>query len=654
MTLGAVRYAVSRAPPPRGCPCRCCSGELVAACVGRAPERRTLDRLERLQRRWVRARDDRPSRHQRLQALTEKLLPRATATAAVPPAPPAPPPRLRHRRSPPRLDRGLSTDRASCVEAHDFDADDIALVRVEPRAIVGSYAQKTIPYRSASFSQGDFAPEKYYRGVSVRQVAEFARRTPLGGAILERRDAESSSLATEETVTEGGSVASVDSAVGSDEALPARSSPAPDPPHKQLGTRSLTHPLPRSTPRGPGETSAPGGSLPVLVPPRVLHELREESDGSQADSAQPTSEGASPVEVARPFAFPPLPEPPRLPAPATCANADCGCAAYPVLREDSASALPVPVYECIVKQWSEEQLVPSDREKEDETITSEQVADLLAAVQNSRSPSAAGLREKRRTLDKTKRRKGIYITTASDEGGEDESSRGGGSTPETRLSAEGRTPSLLGDKSDDSCADGPPSPCEIGPPLWPRSEPELRARRARFSQQSSDERDEDSYIARRRCGVTSRADSPSEGESETSRDRTASPSPFGPDGSDAETRQRRLARAPFGRTLETPSVRAADGGRRSFSDATVPARKSSAGAVPVEVRGRGPTHVRATSSPSKLAGVRAGADLLAELLRGSSEALSNSTNFDNVVLTLHQHNVSTYISDIVTRYSITL
>ncbi|XP_063832682.1 rho guanine nucleotide exchange factor 17-like [Ostrinia nubilalis] len=393
--------------------------------------------------------------------------------------------------------------------------------------------------------------------------------------------------------------------------------------------------------------------------PRVLHELREESDGSQsqADSAQPHSEGASPLEPARPFAFPPLPEPPP-----ACANPDCDCADFAATRDDDASALessiPVPVYECIVKQWSKEtpQEEPPrseaasdgslDKDKEDETITSEHLAHLLAAVQNPRTPAPIGARERRRPFDKSKRRKGIYITTASDDGGEEDTpltvngnrESGEASPRETRLSDEVRTSSLLGDKSDDSCTNGPPSPSDMPTLMWPRSE-ELRTRRARFSQQSSDERDDDSYRTRRKYGVTSRGDSPSEAESDScSRDRTASPSPFSPsDNSDVEARRQQFSQRPFGKNLEAPVNRSAESGRRSFSDATVPSRKSSAGSGPPAGR-RGPTHVRATSSPSKLAGVRPGADLLAELLRGSSEALSNSAAFDNVVLTLHQHN----------------
>lgn len=143
VTLGAVRYAVRRAPPPRACPCRCCSEEAVAACLGRAkPDRRTLDRIQRRLGRG--SRDERPSRQQRLQALTERLLPRPHPTPPPPPPPPpphsapvlppVPPPRSRHRHSPPR---GVSVDRCD-----DFDTDKITLVRVEPRSIVGSYAQK--------------------------------------------------------------------------------------------------------------------------------------------------------------------------------------------------------------------------------------------------------------------------------------------------------------------------------------------------------------------------------------------------------------------------------------------------------------------------------------------------------------------------------
>ncbi|CAG4987560.1 unnamed protein product [Colias eurytheme] len=669
VTLGAVRYTVRRAPPPRACPCRCCSGEAVAACLGRAkPDRRTLERLQRRLGRG--SRDERPSRQQRLKDFTERLMPRSHAAPTPPPPPPppppphtapilppVPPPRSRHRHSPPR---GVSVDRCD-----DFDTDKITLVRVEPRSIVGSYAQKTIPYRSASFSQGDFVQDKYYRGKQP-SIFDFGKRVSKTDSA--RRD--DSASVTEENVTEGGSVASVDSAVGSDEgllahALPSARSPPPDALHKQLGARSLTHPLPRRVPpvREEDSTDA-GGSLPALMPPRVLHELREESDGSQADSAQAHSEGTSPLEPSQPFAFPPLP---AIPSNA-CANVDCECASFPTVIEsaselDSSVPIPVPVYECIVKQWSKDTQPEEaqrsdaasdgslDRDKEDEIITSEQVAHLLAAVQNPCTPAPIGTRERRRPLDKTKRRKGIYITTASDDGGDDPPPPVNGCNRESsdaslqdmRLSAETRTSSVLGDKSDDSCTNGPPSPSETAP-MWSKTD-DVRARRARFSQQSSDEKEEEVYRVRRKYGVTSRGDSPSEAESDScSRDRTASPSPFSPsDTSDVEAKRQQFTR-PFGRNLEAPSSRSVEMGRRSFSDATVPSRKISAGAAPTSGRPKGAhTHVRATSSPSKLAGVKPGTDLLAELLRGSSEALSNSSTFDNVILTLHQHNVSTFL-----------
>lgn len=565
-----------------------------------------------------------------------------------------PPPRHHRRHSPPR---GLSVDRFD-----DFDAS-ITLTRFEPRSIVGSYAQKPITHRSASFSQGDIAQNKYYREPSIFDFAKRTReKAQAVRASAAKRDTESSSIAIDENVAEGGSVASVDSAVGSDEGLLAHASPAPrspplDAPHKQLGARSLTHPLPRRIPpvREEGSTKA-GGSLPALMAPRVLHEVREESDGSQADSAQAHSEGTSPLEPAQPFTFPPLPDPPAN----ACVNVDCDCSQFPVTlydvsNDDVDSSIPVPVYECIVKQWSKE--LPQeetqksdgasdgslDRDKEDETITSEQVASLLAAVQNPCTPVPIGGRERRRPLDKTKRRKGIYITTPSDDGGdEDPPSINGNressdaSLQDMRLSAETRTSSLLGDKSDDSCTNGPPSPSEAQMPVWPKPQ-DTKERRARFYQQSSDERDDDSFVERRKY-----RDSPSEVDSDTcSRDRTASPSPFSPsDNSDVETKRQQFNHRPFGKNLEAPSSRSVEVGRRSFSDATVPSRKSSVGAMTGGSRGRGPTHVRATSSPSKLAGVKP-ADLLAELLRGSSEALSNSSTFDNVVLTLHQHNVST-------------
>ncbi|KAL4717399.1 hypothetical protein ACJJTC_017286 [Scirpophaga incertulas] len=511
---------------------RCCRGAL-AACL--PPPAACLPTLERLQRRLGR-RDERPSRHQRLQALTERLLPRPPAATAAatpspattpaspppppppPPLPPVPPPRARHR-------------------ADDFATDGITLARVEPRSIVGSYVQRTIPYRSASFSQGDFAANKY------------ARVQPASIFDLVRRDGPEKPPRVDTDGAEGSSAASVDSGAesgaGSADGLVSLAAPAPRSP-----------PPARAAPRRTASVPAPPPAPPLLP--------REEPVGS----------GTSPPATTLPFTFPPLPEPPAT----ACANPDCECADFKS-RDDSVSAtetgdIPVPVYECIVKQWSTERPQSGaasdgspEAEREDEPITSEQVASLLAAVHNPRTAAPPGTRERRRPLDKTRRRKGIYITTASDDGGEEE--------PPARLSA---------DASSSLTGEAPPTD-GAG---WPRTD-ELQLRRVRLSQQSSDERDDDGARTWRRAEPAAAAPAPA-----------------------AESERRRTGGA---------------AGRRSLSDAPHAAR---------------PTHTRAASSPSKLSlSGRGGAELLAELLRGSSEALSNAAVFDNVVLTLHQHNVST-------------
>lgn len=61
---------------------------------------------------------------------------------------------------------------------HTTDCNDIpvhaeelfSLPKVEPKTIIGSYAQKNIPYRSASFSQVDFNSGKYSLGAAEREA----------------------------------------------------------------------------------------------------------------------------------------------------------------------------------------------------------------------------------------------------------------------------------------------------------------------------------------------------------------------------------------------------------------------------------------------------------------------------------------------------
>ncbi|GLH17041.1 Uncharacterized protein GBIM_21839, partial [Gryllus bimaculatus] len=178
--------------------------------------------------------------------------------------------------------------RADCAENDDiFECYNIQLSKPESRTIVGSYMQRTIPIRSASFSQVDFSPAdgKYIRSSgrtspysAFTTVSNVRGGLPLsanssiaGGSLtLPRRrlpdisaspsvSPSSSTMVSAEEPT--GSTPSVDSAVGSDEGFVAGelpqmplakasagaepSGPAGEGAHKVPGARSLTYPLPR-------------------------------------------------------------------------------------------------------------------------------------------------------------------------------------------------------------------------------------------------------------------------------------------------------------------------------------------------------------------------------------------------------------------------
>lgn len=65
----------------------------------------------------------------------------------------------RNTRSPPLAE----AEDHNVLHGGDSGQDDVALSRAESRTIVGSYTQKTIPFRSASFSHVDYSSGKYIR-----------------------------------------------------------------------------------------------------------------------------------------------------------------------------------------------------------------------------------------------------------------------------------------------------------------------------------------------------------------------------------------------------------------------------------------------------------------------------------------------------------
>ena len=196
-----------------------------------------------------------------------------------------------------------------------FDCVTIRLNKPESRPIVGSYAQRTIPFRSASFSQVDFssADGKYIRSSTKSSPFScFSSQTagttalPLsttsviaGGSLTlpRKKVPDIPAVCSEEP---GGSTPSVDSAVGSDEGyvtaglskipIVNKSTDVSDMAHKTPGSRSLTYPLPRRGSRPDDDipfSSIDGNGLKSLqygAAGRELQEVQEENETSLADS----------------------------------------------------------------------------------------------------------------------------------------------------------------------------------------------------------------------------------------------------------------------------------------------------------------------------------------------------------------------------------
>ncbi|XP_075227157.1 rho guanine nucleotide exchange factor 17 isoform X2 [Lycorma delicatula] len=181
-----------------------------------------------------------------------------------------------------------------------FECVDLKLPKPKSRTIVGSYIQRTIPFRSASFSRVDFSP------VDGKYIRNNGRSLSSGSHTLPKKKTNESSSPSvspsgSSTAAVEGRLASnpsIDSAVGSEEWIfPAVVLPSParsaESTHKQLSSRSLTHPLPTrgtATEEEIPYRSIDGNGMKSLVAPtaeRQLEGLREESD---TDSAAAPSE----------------------------------------------------------------------------------------------------------------------------------------------------------------------------------------------------------------------------------------------------------------------------------------------------------------------------------------------------------------------------
>ncbi|XP_024084629.1 rho guanine nucleotide exchange factor 17 isoform X2 [Cimex lectularius] len=190
------------------------------------------------------------------------------------------------------------------VPVEDFDLK-LTLQKPEERTIVGSYIQRTIPFRSASFSQVDFSPtDGKYNIRNARNIA-LANKAGASLSLPRKKTSSEKSPVSPSTSLPLGSGASIDSAVGSQEwSLPKSEKP---PECKQ--NRSLTHPLSWKD-SAPADAlsygSVDGNGLKGLgCGDRTLRGVKEESD---TDSAAATSETLSqPVSPPPDHWFDPVP-----------------------------------------------------------------------------------------------------------------------------------------------------------------------------------------------------------------------------------------------------------------------------------------------------------------------------------------------------------
>nr|CAD7570291.1 unnamed protein product [Timema californicum] len=230
---------------------------------------------------------------------------------------------------------GASDETSISKEDDIFEFVNLRLPKPESRTIVGSYIQRTIPFRSASFSQVDFcsADGKYIRS-NPRCSPYSTYSTPASGSVtlplspasaiaggsltlprkklteispttlVSNTPSSSTTIPIDETI---GSNPSVDSAVGSEESFSTSTiishipilggdASSSDAPYKASGIRSLTYPLPRRGCRPDDEipfSSIDGNGLKslshapcVIGAGRELKGVEEEGENWQSETCQ--------------------------------------------------------------------------------------------------------------------------------------------------------------------------------------------------------------------------------------------------------------------------------------------------------------------------------------------------------------------------------
>lgn len=83
------------------------------------------------------------------------------------------------------LERSLPPHTTDCNDIPVHAEELFSLPKVEPKTIIGSYAQKNIPYRSASFSQVDYNSGKYSLGATTSEETKHLKENRNSASVLE-------------------------------------------------------------------------------------------------------------------------------------------------------------------------------------------------------------------------------------------------------------------------------------------------------------------------------------------------------------------------------------------------------------------------------------------------------------------------------------
>ncbi|XP_073986302.1 rho guanine nucleotide exchange factor 17 isoform X2 [Rhodnius prolixus] len=504
----------------------------------------------------------------RLRELTEKLKSSSSSTASS----------LNEKTSidtPPVSNQQTQTSRAKEDELFDVKLN---LAKPESRAIVGAYIQRTIPFRSASFSQVDFSPsEGKYNIRNARNVALANKANKAGGSLsLPRKKLSegcgSVSPSSSSTLPISSNL-SLDSAVGSEEWTVPKNLLVEKPTDSRLNNRSLTHPLGR---RGshPDEnipySSIDGNGLKSLTSgvERVLEGVKEESDTDSAAAISDTlSQSPSLLQ--------------QCPDPELILQCD-----QPVWDKQSAHPelcdtvhLEDSIPDASGSVTNNPSNVSSVQNKEQTTdslkdIIEEEPNAETTEVDNNNSRACQVLKASKQTLSPLNIPALSETRSNSKESDDSLENKQSLTEVENNNVSDDRSWSTERRAVDwaSSAQEEPQSPEELNvKPIWPRnSEPNRWPERPRLICQSSEEREEDCSVRNspRRFPLVARTDSLSEGESDngcrTNTPSRGSPSLFQPsDQSDCEGKfnisrsphpprrySKRPLRGPYGQMLE--------------------------------------------------------------------------------------------------------